>query len=173
MPTSWSPAAVRLVGGWQEELYVEIGEQLGLGSYAPKQAFDRLAKPQIPREILSFDGFAQFLGPQAIPEGTAAHYNTVVDDYISRYAALVPPTNYEEPNLFGVLNELLDTVQDEASGVGFNASRDLLIGTLPIGSIHAASRLLGSKGEIVILFQHSLASFQLDGSYHGPRRNAD
>ena len=151
--TSWDATAASRVGGWQEQAYGALAEELGLG-WQPKRAFERLAVGPLPETWTSPERFRQQVGVPFDPAALAAS----TAEYRHAYLASAPPTPFEEPNLFGVLCELKNVAATAFADTGL-PTPDALIATLPSGRVHALTRRTGGARPPVILVEQGLMHF--------------
>ena len=157
MPQEWSDRARKVVTGWQERAYGDLGVDLGLG-WAPMAAYERLARPLLPEERTSGAKAREMLGDDIVPGGDWDDFDCILAEYKRRYF-VEPPTPYEEPNLSSCVAEHLDTVLDVLSTSEWTLPARPLVATLPSGELNARIRRIPATDEAAVLFQHGLLMY--------------
>ena len=155
----WSDASRQQLKTLQEKAYVSLGKQLGLGS-DPEIVYSSLSAGRIPAERLTLKRFAETFGSafgsadNSADGGAADAFRR----YNERYRNADLPTPYEEPNLYAVLLEMADAVEQAAMSANLPVPGHLLFGSLPTGSINAKAVSVAPK-EYIVLFHYGLFMF--------------
>jgi hypothetical protein len=118
----------------------------------------------MPAEWISPDKFMQTFGASLKGAKTQGAPNAEIAEYLAKYGSVQPPTPYEDPNLYAVLLEMLDSIEAVWTSHGFRQPARLLIGTLPTGTTNALTFTLEPTRERVIIFERGLFDFAVQMS---------
>jgi hypothetical protein len=122
-------------------------------------AYRALTRERMPAEWISPEKFWKTFGSQISRDKAQGIPDAAIADYLKKYGTVRPPTPYEDPNLYAVLLEMLDSIELTWKSHGFPASARILLGTLPTGTTNAMTFRLPQTKEYIIIFERGLFDF--------------
>jgi hypothetical protein len=157
-PPGWSAEAVAKLRNQQELRLIALGKRLGLGS-DPMTVYRALTKGRMPAEWISPAKFWKTVGSQIDREKAHGVPDAAIADNLAKYGTVHPPTPYEDPNLYAVLLEMLDSMEVAWKSHGFLVPARLLLGTLPTGTTNAVTFYLKQTKDFIIIFERGVFDF--------------
>jgi hypothetical protein len=156
MSADWSSRAIRIIGGWQERAYGQIGEQMGIG-FRPAEVYRMLVPPPPPQ------GWTEAELDRSMPAEFLTHverstFSEVLGNYMDKYVA-EPSTPYESPTFQAILRPDQELLLSTLEEIGLPLPRPVVLATLPTGQVNARSRRIRGSDEIAILFEHGLMHY--------------
>jgi hypothetical protein len=162
--TRWSDAARNQLKDMQEKAYAQLGKRLGM-SDDPLTVYKSISQGRIPAERISWKRFEEEFGAKWGKTEGWEKQKQVFEEYFKRYydnAEL--PTPYEDPNLYLILQPLVDAVEEAVKSVDLPIPRHLLFGTLPTGALDAQSIPVPRTKDYIVVFQYGIFNFLFEMS---------
>ncbi len=156
--TRWSVEAARKLRNRQELAWSELGKRLGLGD-DPMVVYRALARGRMPSAWIDPAKFRAAVGGRPASRNLPGDPAGTIEAYEARYGAFVPPTPYEDPNLYAILLEMSDDIEAALKAQHLPTPVRLILGTLPANTLEASSFALPSTHEHIVLFESGLFDF--------------
>ena len=154
----WTAEAAGRLRNRQELAYAQLGKRMGI-SGDPMAVYRELTKGRMPAEWISPEKFWTTFGSTLKREDGRGIPEAQIADYLAKYGNVQPPTPYEDPNLYAVLLEMLDSIETEWKALGYKTPARLLLGTLPTGTTNALAIPVPQTNEHIIVFERGLFDF--------------
>lgn len=155
----WTARVREFVEGQQERAYRRLADDLGLDGDA-RRAYARLAKPVPPASRMAQRSRDDLEAYRPLPEGLGLDaFNTTAMRLYERYRLRPPPTPYEDPTRYPLLEMLADALWDELGAVDRQPDVRPIVATMPTGDVNA--RILGVPGadRPVVFVEQGLFAF--------------
>ena len=157
-PREWPPAVREFVEGEQADAYSRLGRELGLGS-DPAAAFARLNPCMPTADQIAPRRFKDAMGAGFLSEEQWNQFDAAVAQQYPDHAELQPPTAYESPVTYSILNM---TYMGLGSAWSSSPRQEVYLASLPSGSPDARVVIERTTKAPVIFFEQGLMRFLYD-----------